>query len=147
MMQLLETLQFPQSPKSPSSTQSSSFSGIKVAPPDAFDGTTSKAETFLNQLALYFHGKRLHNDSDRIIFALSYMRGSTASQWAKLKVLEYGRQGEVTTTWDQFIADFKQTFGDPNPASTARHKLGQLKQANHTADEYMASFREFKNDT
>jgi hypothetical protein len=100
MMQLLKTLQFPQSPKSPSSIQSSSFSGIKVAPPDAFGGTTSKAETFLSQSALYFHGKRLHNDSDRIIFALSYMRGGAASQWAKLKVLEYGRQGEVTTTWD-----------------------------------------------
>lgn len=146
MQQLIETLQLSQSPPTPSS-HSSSISGIKVAPPDVFDGTTSKADAFLSQLALYFHGKRLHDDYDRVIFALSYMKGGTAGQWAKLKVLEYGRQGEVSTTWNQFLVDFKQTFGDPNPASTARHKLGQLKQGSHTADEYVASFREFKDDT
>src|SRR4029078_9634646 len=50
-------------------------------------------------------------------------------------------------TWEEFQAEIRKTFGDPNPASTARHKLSQLKQGSHTADEYVASFKELKGDT
>lgn len=159
MQQLIEslTLQSSQSPNpfislqsntTPNSTiQTPTTSGIKVAPPDVFDGTTSKADTFMGQLALYFHGKRIHDDFDRIILALSYMKGGTAGPWSKQKVMEYSKAEKVTATWNEFMMDFQQTFGDPNPASTARHKMSQLRQGNHTADEYVASFKEWKDDT
>jgi hypothetical protein len=98
-------------------------------------------------LALYFHGKRFQDDSDKIIFALSYMKGGIASPWARLKVREYGREGTINSSWLKFESELREVFGDPNPASTARHKLGQLKQGSHTADEYVASFRELKDDT
>lgn len=128
-------------------TTTTTPSSVKVATPDIFDGTTSKADTFLSQLTLYFHGKRLHDDSDRIIFALSYMKGGNAGKWAKQKVIDYGKKGSITTTWEEFVVEFQKIFGDPDPANTARHKLTQLKQGSQTADQYVANFREWKDDT
>jgi hypothetical protein len=146
----LQTSQLPPSPHlNPSTTlpQPSPVSGIKVSPPDVFDGSINKTETFLSQLVLYFHGKKLKDDSDKIILALSYMKGGTAGPWAKIKVKQYSKEGSITSSWQEFESELLEAFGDPNPASTARHKLGQLKQGNHTADEYVASFRELKDDT
>jgi hypothetical protein len=34
-------------------------SGLKVVSPDVFDGIVSKSSAFLNQLSLYFQGKRI----------------------------------------------------------------------------------------
>lgn len=122
---------------------------LKVATPDPFDGTPSKADAFISQLILYFHGKRneIQDDHDKIILALSYMKGGTAGPWAKRKVKQYAGEEEITQDWDEFYQEFQQTFGDPDPASTARHKMEHLKQGSHTADEYVASFRELQEDT
>jgi len=123
-------------------------SGIKVAPPDVYDGTISKADTFISQLHLYFHGKRVYNGIDRVVTALSYMKGGTAGSWAKGKVkwME-GLEPGTEVDWDDFVQEFKRTFGDPNPGSTARHKMSQLRQESHSADEYVAKFRELKDET
>jgi len=120
-----------------------------VAPPDPFDGSPGKADAFLSQLLLYFHGKRheIQGDYDKIIMALSYMKGGTAGPWAKLKVKQYASTEEISQTWAEFYQEFQQTFGDPDPASTARHKMEKLRQGNHTADEYVASFRELQDET
>ena len=65
--------------------------GIKVALPDSFDGTQSKIDSFLSQLGLYFSGKKkeFQDDQDKIIFALSYMKGGTAGPWAAEVVRQY----------------------------------------------------------
>jgi hypothetical protein len=135
------------SPPHISPSSNTSTKTIKVSPPDIFDGSFHTTDTFITQLALYFHGKKLEDDYDRIIFALSYMKGGTAGPWAKLKVKEFAKTGEVSLTWEEFLEELQRTFGDPNPANTARHKMHQLKQGSHTADEYVASFREIKDDT
>jgi hypothetical protein len=124
-----------------------SSSSLKVAAPDIYDGTITKADTFISQLSLYFHGKRVQDPTDRIVIALSYMKGGTAGPWAKQKVklLESVSPGQVS--WEDFLKEFKKAFGDPNPGQTARHKISQLKQGTHTADEYVASFRELKDET
>jgi hypothetical protein len=120
--------------------------GLKVAVPDVFDGTLSKSETFLSQLSLYFHAKRLEfqEDQDKITFALSYLRGGTAGPWADQIIRQQeGQTGTgVFPDWNAFREEFEKTFGDPNPAGTARYKMDQLRQGTHTADEYVASFRE-----
>ena len=62
LQELVQSLQQrePQSavavPKTPAIYRQSK--GLKVAPPDVFDGATAKAEAFLSQLALFIHGKR-----------------------------------------------------------------------------------------
>lgn len=119
---------------------------LKVAVPDVFDGTLSKAETFLRQCSLYFHARKLdfQDDQDKISFALSYMKGGIAGPWADQVVEKYEEPDRepVFEDWDAFKEEFKAAFGDPNPAGTARYKMDQLRQGIHTADEYVASFRE-----
>ena len=122
--------------------------GLKVAPPDIFDGATAKAEAFLSQLALFIHGKRheLSDDSDKVILALSYMKGGTTGSWAQNKVKIFSSTG-VAPSWDDFVSEFRDVFGDPDPAGTSRFKLDQLTQAFISCDEYVGLFRELMSDT
>jgi len=124
-----------------------SHSGIKVSPPEPFDGSMQKAETFLSQLKLYFYGKGITDELQRVVYALSYMNGRTAGKWAldKTKILDGDHSKEGLC--DDFVYEFREVFGDPDPASTARHKMNLLKQENQTTNEYVASFRELASDT
>jgi hypothetical protein len=130
--QQLQALQFSQLPS------------IKVAPPDSFDGNKSKTEDFINQLNFFFHGKRIISDYDRMVLALSYMKGGSAGSWVKQKSKEVH---EGSQSWNSFLAEFRQRFGDPDAAGTARHKLSVLKQGNHDAEQYVTSFKEHKDLT
>jgi hypothetical protein len=123
--------------------------GIKVAPPDTFDGIQSQTDSFLSQLALYFTGKRrdFQDDQDKIIFALSYMKGGTAGPWAAEIVRQYQVGTPVYESWESFREDLLAAFGDPDPASTARFKMDQLKQGNHPVEEYVASFKALTSKT
>jgi hypothetical protein len=118
---------------------------LKISPPDVFTGNSKDAETFLSQLALYFTGRKIEGD-ERVIFALSYMKGGTAGPWAKLKVKEFGTKKQVQD-WEEFLTEFTQVFGDPDPSFTARQRMDSLKQGNNTAEDYVASFREIKDET
>lgn len=133
---------------SPSSSPHSSTPvvNLKVATPDTFNGNLAKSEEFINSLYLYFYGKQGMTDEQKITFALSYMKGGTAGQWSRRKIKQYSKSGG-TLCWDTFLADFRQSFSDPDPKGTARHKLRILKQGTGSADEYVASFRELMDDT
>lgn len=125
----------------------SSGRSLKVAPPDYFDGSLTKTQSFLAQLLLFLHGKRaeVQSDQDKIVLALSYMKGGTAGPWAEIKVQELG--DGIEQSWDVFLAEFKLLFSDPNPGATARAKMDQLAQGNLTADEYVVKFKELQANT
>jgi hypothetical protein len=134
----------------PHLTNQSQSKGIKVAPPDSFDGTQSKTDSFLSQLGLYFSGrkKEFQDDQDKIIFALSYMKGGTAGPWAAEVVRQYQDSPEpLYPDWNTFLQEFKAAFGDPDPGSTARFKMDQLKQGSHSVEEYVAKFKELASQT
>ena len=120
--------------------------GIKVATPEPFDGSPEKTEDFINQLLIYCNGRReeMADDGDRITFALSWMRGGTAGPWAKQKVKELSEEGQ---TWDSFMDEVRESFGDSNPSATARHKIDQLRQGSMTAEELVVKFNALKADT
>ena len=129
----------------PSSSTSHAVS-LKVATPDTFTGNLAKSEEFINSLILYFLGKGgMMTDEQKITFALSYMKGGTAGQWSRRKIKQLVKNG--MQTWDQFLADFKLAFSDPDPAGTARHKMDMLKQGSGSVEEYVASFRELQDET
>ena len=119
-------------------------SGIKVAPPEVFDRTISKSSDFITQLNLYFKGRKVKNDDDKILLALSYMKGGTVGPWVKDMAERFAAED---LNWKIFITNFKSSFGDPDPAGTAIRKMDLLKQGTHTVDEYVASFNELKKDT
>jgi len=146
LQQIISTLSLQTAPNPNPNTTPTPLTSLKICTPEPFDGTTSKADAFVSELALYFNGKGVQDDHSKVIFALSYMKGGTAGPWAKLKVKEFSQAG-VTQDWNSFLEDFKASFGDPDPAGTARHKMDQLKQGAHTIEEYVASFREIADDT
>jgi hypothetical protein len=116
-----------------------------VATPDPFDGNLAKTEEFLTSLMLYCVGKgESMTDVQKMTFALSYMKGGTAGKWAKRKLQQLQKEGQ---TWEEFLADFHAAFSDPDPAGTARHKMDLLKQGTHSAEEFVASFKELMDDT
>jgi len=126
------------------STSSSKKSALKISAPDVFDGKIGNSATFLHQLNLYFNGKDIADDRERVVMALSYMKGGTAGPWAKVKTEEYNL---IPFSWESFVVAFKTAFWDPDPAGTAQYKMELLKQGTQTADEYVASFNELKADT
>ena len=85
-----------------------SQSGIKVSPPEPYDGSMQKAETFLSQLKLYFYGKGITDDLQKVVCALSYMKEGTAGKWAldKTKILDgdYSKEG----LWDDFVHESRK---------------------------------------
>jgi hypothetical protein len=82
--------------------------------------------------------------SDRITFALSWMRGGTAGPWSQQKVKQLSQDSQ---TWESFLEEIRKVFGDSNPAATARHKVDQLRQGSMTAEELVVKFNSLKADT
>jgi Retrotransposon gag protein len=119
---------------------------VKVAVPDTFTGNLAKAEEFVNSLYLYFYGNPGMTDDAKITFALSYMKGGTASQWSKRQIQQYSKAGKLPS-WETFLSQFKSYFFDTDPKGTAIHKLWLLKQGNSTCEEYIAAFKELMDDT
>lgn len=146
MLTLMGTALSHPTPTTTTTSLPPSSRGIKVATPDPFDGTLSNTEAFINQLLLYFNGRKLEmkDDSDKITFTLSYMRGGTAGPWAVQKVKQLTTEVQ---TWDSFLAELKSTFGDPNPSATARFRMDQLRQGSMTAEELVAKFKALTSDS
>lgn len=119
---------------------------LKVAPPDIFDGDINKTEAFLSQLMLFFHGRRVDTDLDKVTTALSYMKGGNAGPWAERKVKEFAKKGEMPS-WDDFSSNLKEEFGDPDPGMTARFRMDQLRQGSMPAEDYSSKFNQLKDET
>jgi hypothetical protein len=93
-----------------------------------------------------FYAKE-YEDGYKIASALSYIKGK-AEPWARRKQKEYtSTEGKLICSWENFVQDLRLSFGDPDPASTAKHKLSQLRQGTLTAEEYVAKFRDLQEDT
>lgn len=136
-----------QSATHPTPPSPSTHLPLKVAPPQQYDGTMAKADIFINQLILYFKGRNITNDHDKVICALSYMQEGSAAKWARRITQEIDDVPREQVQWKVFLQEFKHTFGDPNPQATAQFKISSLKQGSHTAEEFVASFRELAKDT
>ena len=82
--------------------------------PEPFDGTASKAESFLSALQSYYYLNEaiFSNESRRVAATLSHFKvGTPAREWARDKqeaalatqTIDYG-------TWKDFIDSFKKHF-------------------------------------
>jgi len=119
---------------------------IKVSPPEYFDGTRTKLITFERQLAVYFAGhlKKFgdnvqEKDQNKILFALSYMRGGRAEEWANAFIDRATTSGSWGT-WEQFRSQLQGTFRDANETISAQHRLATMKQGTRPAEDYFIAF-------
>ena len=120
----------------------SSTTGAKVlsTAPEAFDGTTSKAEGFLNALRNYYYlNESLYpNESRCIASALTHFKvGTPVGEWAcnrqdmaqKQTSIDYG-------TRDDFLKAFKDHFIPMQSAQQAMNALWTVKMGNRPFHEW-----------
>lgn len=120
---------------------------FKVKEPDTFDGTRSKLDEFLRQLNTYFHlfGTAFQNDTQKIFFAGSYLRGN-AARWFEPYQEDFGKidQHEETTklflSFNTFTKNLRETFEDKDQYQDAAHRIQTLKQTGSAAT-YTTQFR------
>ncbi|KAI3613609.1 hypothetical protein WG66_006202 [Moniliophthora roreri] len=129
----------------------------KVVVPNSYDGSPSKASTFLMEVDLYLMANETlyPNDKDKILFTLSYMKDRHATQWMKAKTNEYKKslkekEAEPTDTkpedqiqlmtWEEFLDDFKKAFQPLDIGTDTRLKMKNLKQNKKHVDEYITKF-------
>src|ERR1700677_3837307 len=114
------------------------------APPVVVD-RKFKAKPFIRQLWLYFEARATEFPTARksVIFALSYMRGGTASPWADNLIDKIIDDDDMDQdfrflTFSDFATLFIERFRERDENTVARHKMTQLKQGTLTVDELIA---------
>lgn len=112
----------------------------KVADPEFFTGERDKFEGFLSQLSLKFatDPTTFASSAARIAFAGSFLRGR-AEEWFRPHVEpETGRISFAS--YEEFVAQFKAAFADPDAIATATRRLQALRQGSKSASAYHAEF-------
>jgi hypothetical protein len=116
----------------------------KAADPEVFSGDRKKADPFLRAVALNIaiQPNAFPDDRTRILYALSWMKGGSAGEWAAnhtRSMLEANQQ--PFNSWDDFRARFEAAFGDSDRQAQARQSLHSLRMTKGmTAEEYTAAF-------
>lgn len=121
----------------------SSSAAIKVAPPEAFDGSPLKFRDWHRQILIYIRGKKITADDDRILVALSYMKSGTAAAWAN-RFFDANLDG--LGTWIEFEMQLKATFEDKTQGRKAREKLENLHQGSLRIDDFVSRFESLAQD-
>ena len=83
-----------------------------------------------------------------MLYALSFMTRGTAEVWAHDQMQAIINGTSLIPTFEAFIKQVEDVFGDPDHSRTARTKLHDLKMSLSTsADEYTAQFEIFAGRT
>ena len=134
---------------------------LKVNAPEEYHGDRNKLDDFLLQVELYvrFNSDRINSDSDKVLYAATYLRGR-AAQWMKPFLKDWlnsapDARNVGTTTMFESYAEFRSRitvmFGETNEKQRAILALDRLKQkgsaANYTADFQRTCFHTGYDDT
>jgi hypothetical protein len=109
-------------------------------PPEPFDGTASKAETFLSALQNYYYlNEALYStESQCVAAALSHFKVKTAAgEWARDKQnTALSAQPIEYSTWNDFIDVFKKYFIPVQTEQQAMNAIWSLKMGNRPFHEW-----------
>jgi hypothetical protein len=125
----------------------SDYNKAKINPPEVFKGERGKLKTFITQcnLYIYFNEGEFPNEERKIMFIVSYLRG-TAYAWIEDRLGNYLIRGKdsphrrLFNSINHFYDDFRMVFGDVDEKRTAERELKALKQKTSAAD-YSAHFQ------
>ena len=99
----------------------------KVREPDTFDGSDAwKLQPFIVQCTLNFHDRPdvFSNDSAKVIYALSYLKGS-ALDWFKPGLTSEDKP-DWLHSYSEFLSELRINFGPHNPEADAEAELETL---------------------
>src|SRR3984893_14757573 len=100
----------------------------RVREPEPFDGSNArKLRSFLVQCGLNFRDrpKNFPQDSDRVNFAISFLKG-TALEWFELAILRESAEEDWLEDWDLFLWELKTNFGLFNPTRDTKVEIDHL---------------------
>jgi hypothetical protein len=108
-------------------TQNNGRNNKKMNPTPIFDGTREQLKSFLFNLDIFLEGQAedYKEDGDRILFALSYLRGDKINTWkedwldAKRESTIPGSLQQKLGTYEDFIKDLKKSFSPVNQQGNA----------------------------
>src|ERR1700726_3423095 len=101
----------------------------QVREPEPFDGSNPcKLRSFLVQCELNFwdRPKNFPQDSDRVNFAVSFLKG-TALEWFELAILGESVEEDWLKDWDLFLRELKTNFGPFNPTGDVEAEIDHLR--------------------
>ena len=129
-----------------------------ISPPEVFTGDRNKADDFLQDFRLCWHLNRTHPAMkvpyDRVMLALSYMRGNTAIRnWVKHvmhqinKMIDRRRfqplKVDDERLWGVFQTEFKTAFTNTTKVQDAEAALEHIRiQQGENIDQYIACFED-----
>jgi hypothetical protein len=100
----------------------------KAKEPDTFDGSDSrKLNNFVLLCSLYFRSNPAYDDdSAKVIFALSYLRG-TALEYFEPQLLDANDTPLWLDDWEEFVSTLRTQFGPIDPTGDAESGIDHLK--------------------
>src|SRR5258708_5612521 len=88
----------------------------KIATPTLFTGLQDDLDCFKVECSLYIclQGSKFPNETSRMLFILSYMKGGAARTWAMHKIQQVLNPSRMPMMMDEFEAKVDLVFADPN---------------------------------
>src|SRR6202043_1217256 len=115
----------------------------RVREPEPFDGSDAcKLRSFLVQCKLDFRDclKNFPQDSDRVNFAVSFLKGM-ALEWFELAILGESAEEDWLEDWDLFLWELKKNFGPFDPTGDAEVEIDHLRMKDlHRVTKYNVEF-------
>src|SRR6202045_3378764 len=115
----------------------------QVREPEPFDGSDArKLRSFLVQCELNFRDrpKNFPQDSDRVNFAISFLKGM-ALKWFELAILRESVEEDWLEDWDLFLWELKPNFGLFNLTRDAEAEIDHLRMKDlHCITKYNVKF-------
>jgi len=124
-------------------SKSPSTRPIKAAEPGKFSGDRAETEGFIRsiKIAIAIQPESFPDERTKIMYALSFMTGGSAEVWAHNETQAVIDGTTSLSTFEEFIKQVENAFGDPDRSRTARTKLHDLRMTpGMSADEYTAQF-------
>jgi hypothetical protein len=140
IQQMQTYIQSQQSALSQPPTITYSAADPRINPPAEFSGDRRKARDFILQVRHYLtmQASRFQNDSQRVIFLTSYLRGSAYS-WA---ATYHERNDPIVSNFEAFVREFTNMFADPDRRLQAEKALLRIKQGSSPMPKLVAEFQQ-----
>src|SRR5258708_1498538 len=89
---------------------------LKIATPTPFTGLQDDLDRFKAECSLYIclRGSEFPDETSRMLFILSYMKGGATGTWATHKIQQVPNPSGTPMTMDEFEAEVGLVFTDPN---------------------------------
>jgi len=115
---------------------------VKMNTPTPFTGDRKKLEEFLIETDMYLtmNEDTYNNNSQQIIFILSFMKDGTAGSW-KQSFWTQARENNNLGTWDQFKRALRESFSISDKEGDAVTKMETEMMSSQMADEYIERFK------